>query len=149
MDGRRIAILNQELASRPLDDNKIVVYFWLNFVSCIFIIAALLSGIIFGITKAPAAWTTTSDAIVSDLTKGWSDLDTDYRLLWISNRKNKPHPNRKRAPWTLDVHEIAMPPLQAFEGSGSTLPSYTTSQQTAKLTPAPAASTALQPNPDS
>ncbi|KAJ3111570.1 hypothetical protein HDU96_005598 [Phlyctochytrium bullatum] len=79
------------------------------------------------------------DGIVEDLTKGWTDLDAERRLLWISHRKKLPHPTRKSAPWTIDVHEIALPP--AFDAMGDTLPTYATAARTA-----PTPGTATQPN---
>ncbi|KAJ3111569.1 hypothetical protein HDU96_005597 [Phlyctochytrium bullatum] len=166
---RRITILNQEISSRPLEDQRLVVFFWMilasipliaiNVASSIIIyaassltiriaavvITAATTGVLIAMLMKWNNYTKTpyqSAKIAADLMKGWSDLDTERRLLWISNRNARPHPRRTLAPWTIEIHELAMPP--SFDSTGEVIPSYATAERNARVAPAPGHAT--QPN---
>ncbi|KAJ3109213.1 hypothetical protein HDU96_007284, partial [Phlyctochytrium bullatum] len=133
---RRIALLNKEVSMNPIEDNRIVIYFWMLVASIPLFVVNTGSGIAIYFAESTThkiiagviALVTTivilgmivkynqyaktpfqSDKIAGDLMKSWSNLDAERRLLWISKRTAWPHPRRTLAPWTIEIHERAAP----------------------------------------
>ncbi|KAJ3111567.1 hypothetical protein HDU96_005595 [Phlyctochytrium bullatum] len=141
---RRIAILNQELGKqRSLRDFKMVLHFYMWWLSGFFSIVAISAFIVFGlyaksgntsplmrsvtigvvivcflglmVTTAPFYMymnpppVLPADSVVEKIVKGWSDLDADCSLRWVSKRNTRMHYRRTLSPWTIDVLEVELP----------------------------------------
>ncbi|KAJ3111568.1 hypothetical protein HDU96_005596 [Phlyctochytrium bullatum] len=68
-----------------------------------------------------------ADPVVENILKGWSDLDAECGLRWVSKRNTYMHYRRTLAPWTIEAFEFEvdreLPP--SFEVAAEVPPSYT------------------------